>query len=181
MDRHAFAHEYQKVYRRLWLLAAGLTGDVGSADDVVQEAMVIAFKRLSEFRVGSSFSAWVSEIVRRLALSHRRKKARRKTYATDPDELDRHLQTPAHKEMTVAGGLTEIASEIDDEMYRVLNQLPEEPRACMLLRVIDGLSYAEISELVGIPEGTAMSHVHRAKSFARQRLLASEKGAGGKR
>lgn len=181
MDRHAFSHEYQAVYRKLWLITVGIVGGTSDADDIVQEAAIVAFNRIAEFREGSSFSAWLSEIVKRCALNYRRKSIRRKTFATDPIELDQHLDRGTAEASIVADGLAAIASDIDDDMFRVLNQIPEEARCCMLLRVIDGLSYAEISELLGIPEGTAMSHVHRSKSFARQRLNKNGSDSGGKR
>lgn len=181
MDSHAFAHEYQHVYRRMWLIAAGVIGNANDADDIVQAAAVVAFSRISQFREGSSFSAWLAEIVRRSALNYRKKTKRRRTFATDPTELDRQLHREDKREADFAGGLPAIASEIDDDMLRVLNQLPEEARCCLLLRVVDGLSYAEISETLGIPEGTAMSHVHRSKSFARQRLSGDASDVGGKR
>lgn len=179
MDRHAFAHEYQKVYPRLWLLAAGLLGDPSNADDVVQEAMIVAFDRIEEFREGSNFAVWLSAIVRRLVSNLRRKAARRKTFVTDPGTLDQQMQPTSIREFATSGGLGVIEEEIDDAMFRVLKQLPSETCACLLLRVIDGLRYAEISELVGIPEGTAMSHVHRAKSFVRQRLQSLSEDLGG--
>ena len=168
MDRHEFACQYQAVYRHLWLVAVAMLGDRTAADDIVQEATVIAFRRISEFRSGSSFSAWVTEIVRRCALNYRRKAKRRKTFATDPLELDQHLERAEVKNPVTSAGLDGL--EIDDAMFRALNQLTDEARCCMLLRIVDGLSYAEISSLLGIPEGTAMSHVHRSKKIARQRL-----------
>ena len=127
--------------------------------------VLTSFGKVQVFQHGSA------KLFGDLLTTSEEKMARRKTFATDPEELDHHLQPQVTKERQVSGGLGEIAAEIDDDMFRVLSQLPDEARACMLLRVIDGLTYAEISELVGIPEGTAMSHVHRGKSFARQRLI----------
>ena len=53
---------------------------------------------------------------------------------------------------------------------RALRAVGEMSRACMLLRAVHQLSYREISELLGIPEGTAMSHVHRTREALRDRL-----------
>lgn len=184
MDPDEFALEYQRIYRRLWLLAAGVLGHSGEADDVVQQSSLIAFDRIAEFRSGTSLAAWLSEIVRRTALNVRRKAARRKTYASDPNDLQQQVldrgsdQVQANTGTSTTGklhsdersGLSAIVGDIDDDMLRVLLQMPEDARCCLLLRVVDDLSYAEISELMGIPEGTAASHVYRAKSFARQRL-----------
>jgi RNA polymerase sigma-70 factor (ECF subfamily) len=60
----------------------------------------------------------------------------------------------------------------DDAVMRALRQVDETPRACFLLRTLMRSSYREISELLGIPEGTAMSHVHRSRATLRQALEA---------
>jgi RNA polymerase sigma-70 factor (ECF subfamily) len=51
-----------------------------------------------------------------------------------------------------------------------LVEVGEVPRACILLRTVEGLAYPEIAKLLGIPEGTAMSHVHRTRQLLRTRL-----------
>ena len=53
---------------------------------------------------------------------------------------------------------------------RALNSVSDIARACLLLRTIEQMEYAEISRLLAIPEGTAMSHVHRARQHLRERL-----------
>ena len=178
MDRHEFARQYQAIHRQLWLVAAGMIGNRSDADDIVQEAAIVAFRKLSEFRAGSSFSAWVTEIVRRCALNHRRKNVRRQTFATAPSQLDEQLGPRAARNIDTSQGLAAMEAEIDDAMFRVLKQLPEEACCCLLLRIIDGLPYARISEMLGIPEGTVLSHVHRSKKFARDRLSQTSPAEG---
>ena len=63
--------------------------------------------------------------------------------------------------------------QFDDQLLHALNQVSEVARCCLLLRVVEQLPYAEISELMEIPEGTAMSHVHRAKANLRKQLDSS--------
>ena len=60
--------------------------------------------------------------------------------------------------------------EFDDEVPRALNAMSDIARCCLLLQVVQNLSYAEISELMQIPPGTAMSHVHRGKTMLSERL-----------
>lgn len=175
-----FAGEFQAIQRRLWLIAAGVVGNAGDADDIVQESAIVAFRRIQEFTPGTSFSAWVAEIVRRKAFNFRRKTARRKTFTTDPTELDRQRNRDRQASLNIANSIGTIDAEVDDDMFRVLNQLPDEARCCLLLRVIDELSYGEISELLQIPAGTAMSHVHRSKAFARQRMRRDSSAGGAK-
>ena len=71
-------------------------------------------------------------------------------------------------EFNSLGNASEFQGAFDDDMLRGLNQLSVEARSCLLLRVVDGLAYADIAELMSIPEGTAMSHVHRSKKWLRK-------------
>jgi RNA polymerase sigma-70 factor (ECF subfamily) len=171
MSRREFAEQFQAIYRRLWLIAASLVGDGNEADDIVQEAAVVALRRLQTFRAGTSFLAWTSEIVRRCAANHTGKNLRRKTFAADPSLLDQESSPADHPPLfTAAMDASALESEVDDAMLRALNQLSAEARTCLLLRIVDGLSYAEIAECMGIPEGTAMSHVYRGKQHIRRQF-----------
>jgi RNA polymerase sigma factor (sigma-70 family) len=174
-DPAVFAAHFQESYRRLALIAAGVTGERQSAEDIVQEAAVVAFEKIDQFQPGSNFSAWMAEIVRRCALNYRRKVQHRRTFAADPTILaEAHSgDSTAEERWPIASKSGELASDqtsFDDELSRALQTLNIEARSCLLLRVIENLTYAEISELLNIPEGTAMSHVHRSKSALRRQL-----------
>jgi RNA polymerase sigma-70 factor (ECF subfamily) len=180
-----FAAQYQAAYRRLTLVAAGVTGERQSAEDIVQEAAIIAYEKIHQFSPGSNFAAWLAEIVRRCALNHRRKTQQRRTYAADPAVLGQMNQhtAAATEPWPIAPDTGKIVADqasFDDELSSALAQLSEEARSCLLLRIVDKLSYAEIAELLHIPEGTAMSHVHRSKAALRKRLSGGqEEGAAG--
>ena len=72
--RQSFAAHYREAYPRLTLVAAGVTGDRQSAEDIVQEAAMIAFEKAARLSRVPISRAWLAEIVRRCALNHRRKK-----------------------------------------------------------------------------------------------------------
>ncbi len=170
MGRGEFAVQFRSVYGRLWVIAAGIVGDRTEADDIVQEAAIVALRKLDQFALGSNFSAWLSEIVRRCASNHERKMRKRGTFATDPQSLD---NSPAAEQKNVPvisrqGDLLDNQSEFDDQLIRALNSLSAEARCCLLLRTVEQLSYAEIAKLMEIPEGTAMSHVHRSRTTLRR-------------
>ena len=167
MERQEFAKQFQAIYRRLWLVAAGCVGDRADAEDIVQEAAVIAFRKRNSFELGTSFGAWVTRIVRLCAANHNRKVAGRKTRTADPTLLDEHIESTAGS--SISG--KDLQADFDDVMLAMLNQLNDVARASLLLRVVDGLSYAEIAEMLEIPEGTAMSHVYRSKKALRDRYL----------
>jgi len=181
-DPHGFAARYSAAYSRLAVVAAGVAGDPSVAEDIVQDAAIIAFQKAGEFRPGSNFTAWLVEIVRRCALNHRRKTKGRRTYAADPLVLarldDRRTHSGSGAELqaiaTPNGQLMPDQSAFDDQLVQALNELSEDARCCLLLRTVEKLSYAEISAMMEIPEGTAMSHVHRSRAMMRRRLSAGQ-------
>ncbi|WP_172991982.1 RNA polymerase sigma factor [Lacipirellula parvula] len=178
-DPVIFAAHFQDAYRRLTLVAAGVTGERQAAEDIVQEAAIVAFEKVEQFQPGSKFSAWMAEIVRRCALNYRRKVQHRRTYAADPAiiaEVQGDATVDKRSPIARNGGeLVPDQTAFDDEVSSALQTLSVEARSCLMLRVIENLTYAEISELLGIPEGTAMSHVHRSKSALRKHLSESPK------
>ena len=175
IDRQHFAAQFRAVYPTMWRIAAGMIGDRSHAEDIVQEAAIIALDKLDTFAAGSNFAAWMAAIVRRCSLNYARKMRNRATVATDPVMLDQaEFTTQARiapaQVVSDAGILHETQTEFDDEVLRGLNSLSDEARCCLLLRIVQQLSYAEISDLMQIAAGTAMSHVHRAKNVLRQHM-----------
>lgn len=180
-----FSSRLEPLRRTLWLIAASILGGGpgagrGDAEDVVQEAAVIALRKLDEFDPSTArggdggFAAWMGQIVRNVARNQARKQARRRTVATDPGDMDRAGSG--------ASGLARLDEahdvELDQHVLDALNELDEIPRTCLLLRTVRDLPYREISNVLGIPEGTAMSHVHRARKTLRARLSQSVGPAG---
>jgi RNA polymerase sigma-70 factor, ECF subfamily len=175
LDVESFTAQLKNCYQRCWLIATAVTGDRVEADDIVQEASMIALRKLNDFTVGTNFSAWISQIVRLTALNHL-KKSERRSVTTDPQAIDRAEASNISRAsagavpVTEDGRLTSHQTDFDDEVLSALSEISDVARACLLLRVVHQLSYEDIAQTVQIPEGTAMSHVHRAKQTIRQRL-----------
>ena len=168
-----FAERFQEVSRVLWCVAAATQGQRAHADDIVQEAALIGLRKLDQFEVGTSFVAWMSQIVRHVALNDGRRRQRRATHASDPLTIDAShpgADPSGPAPVTSAGILTDGQDAFGDEVVHAMMELSEPARCCLLLRTVLGLSYAEISRALNIPEGTAMSHVHRARAAMRHRL-----------
>jgi RNA polymerase sigma-70 factor (ECF subfamily) len=175
MDPEGFAAQYSQAYPRLHLIAMGIIGDRTYAHDVVQDAAVIALEKSSSFIAGSNFVAWLSEIVRRCSLNYASKIRGRRTTAVDPDVFAQFASSQpsrqaAWSDRSGTGELVDFQTDFDDATWHALKKIPTDARCCLLLRVVQNLSYAEISELMEIPEGTAMSHVYRSKKQLRQSL-----------
>ena len=157
----------------MWCIAIAITHNRTLADDVVQESAAIALSKLSEFTPGTNFSAWLSKIVRFVALNHARRAQRLGSASTDPVVLDRvpaSNDRDAERVITDRGELRSDQGSFDDRVTSALRTLDETARACLLLRTVINLPYRDIAAALDIPEGTAMSHVHRARRALREVL-----------
>jgi len=174
----AYAAAWQANQARLWSLALGLLGHRADAEDLVQEAVVVGLQKLDQYQPGTRFAAWMGQILRNLAMNHRRKNARRKTNPSaeldaveDPD-TNRLLNPSVISQDNNAEYGDELADDLglDDDLHEALSTLNPEARACLLLRTVHGMGYDEIGACVGLPSGTAMSHVHRSRQRLRSML-----------
>ncbi len=170
-----FSTRLTQVSRSLWLIAAAVLGRREGAEDVVQESAVIGLQKIHEFQPDTNFAAWMGGIVRNVARNAARKTVRRHTGSSDPVELDQtrptRSETHPGPEFDRRGRLPAGQTEFDDRVIAALATLDETPRVCLLLRTIRQLPYRDIAALLSIPEGTAMSHVHRARQAMRDHLL----------
>lgn len=173
-----FGSLFERAARKLWCVAAAVTSDRDRASDVVQEAAVIALGKLSEFDPGTSFDAWMAQIVRFVALNERRRSQRRPSRSADPAVLDStsnpDRDPPSGTGHRSLGSLMSDEHAFDDAVLHSLAALEENARACLLMKTVLGLSYAEIARTLSVPEGTAMSHVHRARKAMRDHLKSQE-------
>ncbi len=176
MDAEAFADAFVAHARPLWCIAAGVLMNRDLVEDALQEGAVIALGKLDQFEPGTSFIAWMGQIVRFVALNQGRRRRRSRVAVMDPVVLESVAADPAPAApapATARGGIDPEQAAFDDEVLAALRGLPETTRACVLLRTVVDLPYREIALALGIPEGTAMSHVHRGRCRLRERLRGS--------
>lgn len=150
-----FALHFRECSRVLWCVAAGVLGDRTYAEDVLQEAALIALSKLESFRPGSNFVAWMSQYVRFVSLNDRRKRERRRR------ALDAERAAGTEATTTAPPNLQE---PFDRDVADALGSLSEAQRTCLLLKTVVELEYTEIAGLLEMPPGTAMSHVSRARA-----------------
>jgi RNA polymerase sigma-70 factor, ECF subfamily len=169
-----FASRFRDAWQTLWFVAAGVVGDRNAADDVLQEAAIVALSKLSQFDPQTNFTAWMGRIVRFIALNHARRKLRTTSASVDPQSLEVVVTTKSGQASEpVLNGRGELfpgQENFDDRVLHALHSLDETARACLLLRTLMDMPYKEISLALDIAEGTAMSHVHRARTALRERL-----------
>ena len=187
-----FADRLQECTPILWTVAAGILGERNAAEDVVQEAALIGLRKLDSFQPGTQFVSWMARIVRNVALNHGRRAARRRTDPLDEGALDPGASDarPATDRGTSPGQrrLEQADNEpqqvvledgfLEGELGLAVGELPSVARACLLLRVVLDLEYRQIAQLLEIPEGTAMSHVHRSRRRLAERLAQTDETRG---
>jgi RNA polymerase sigma-70 factor (ECF subfamily) len=144
----------------LYRIAYRLVGDGHEAEDVVQDTLRSAWKSRANFECGRGQRAWLAAILRRRVIDRWRHSPRRLTLIGDgPFEVPVAAADPTTNEFT-------------DEMQRALSQLPHELRESLLLVVVGELTHQETANALGVPLGTVLSRVSRARHRLRKHLLA---------
>jgi len=136
-------------------LARWLTGNNDDADDVVQEASLRAFRYFRTFSGGNG-RAWFLSIVRHTCWRWRRRGLQTETEPFDEER---------HSSVREALDPEALLLQIDDMTLidRALNRLPARFRELLVLRELEGLSYQELADTLGVPPGTVMSGLSRAR------------------
>jgi RNA polymerase sigma-70 factor (ECF subfamily) len=166
---------YEPVYR----LVNSMLRDEHSARDVCQEIWLTVWKNISSFRGDAKFSTWVHPIATRRAIDHLRSRKRWfnrfipfRSDAGDAAESDALERVAAAPEATDA---SDPRRELEDQerkarFERAIAALPPKHRAVLALREVQGLSYDEIAENLGIARGTVMSRLFHARRLLAQKL-----------
>ena len=156
-EREAFSELVRTHERRAYAVARAIVVNHEDAEDAVQEAFLHAYRALHRFLPDQAFGAWLHRIVANAALDiTRRRKVR------DADELPETVASPFRDPAE--------ASELRTRLKEALDSLPARQRAVIVLHDVEGFKHAEIGATLGIPEGTARSDVHYARSHLREIL-----------
>jgi RNA polymerase sigma-70 factor (ECF subfamily) len=152
----------------LYRVALSLTGQPADAEDLVQDTLVRAYRAIDRFD-GAHPRAWLLTILRHTHLN--RVRVRRPDLLRDGDSVERSLEvsgpSAASAEDVVVGEMFEAV------VGEALAALPDKHRTVVELVDIQGLSYQEAADVLGVPRGTVMSRLHRARARIRGRLGAA--------
>jgi RNA polymerase sigma-70 factor (ECF subfamily) len=153
---------------RLRRFAAGLTGSVQEGDDVVQTACLRALERYHQWEPGTRLDSWMFRIIRNLWLD-RGKSAWNRLVRSDPDAL---VEIPDHS--------LDQQLEVRDELScarAAIAALPEAQREVLLLVTVEGLTYEAAADILGVPLGTVMSRLARARVAVARRVRGETEAA----
>ncbi|RLV54651.1 RNA polymerase sigma factor SigE [Aeromicrobium phragmitis] len=165
-DEIVDAHSPQ-VYR----LAYRLTGNRQDAEDLMQDVFVRVFNSLESYEPGN-FAGWIHRITTNLFLDKARKAQRQKTLALFDDAEERMPSADVLPEYVVHD------AGFDPDVETALGSLPREFRVAVVLCDVEGLSYEEISDVLGVKLGTVRSRIHRGRAQLRAALSHREPSRG---
>jgi RNA polymerase sigma-70 factor (ECF subfamily) len=172
-DTGSFEELAMPLFVKLYNFACWLTQDRAEAEDLVQETFMKALKGFSSFRQGTNFRAWIYRILRNTFLtSQTGLKTSVSLDSLDPE--DNPPLEPSTAETPESVLLARIESE---SIQTALKELPVNFREMILLCDLEEMSYQEMSLAVGIPIGTVMSRLSRARKAMRALLEAKLQGA----
>ncbi|MCE3552291.1 sigma-70 family RNA polymerase sigma factor [Pseudonocardia sp. RS11V-5] len=158
-DVRAFSVLAQRHQAALYRLALRLVGNAADAEDALQESLLDAWRRLDRFRGDSAFTTWAYRIVTNRCLDLLRRRRATVSVEQVAEVAPERLAAPE-------AGAPEHAAEVDAGLAALraaLRTLPDDQRACFVLRELEGLGYAEIAEITGASETAVRGRLHRAR------------------
>lgn len=152
----------------LFRTALRMTGDRGTAEDVVQEVYFQAWRSFDRFEGGTNCRAWLYKILFHCVSHHRRKWFRFPLLKETEEFLEVNLAAPS----PVAQHLT------DEQILEALDGIAADYRSVVLLVDVEEFAYKEVAEILGIPIGTVMSRLSRGRGLLRKKLAGVARSYG---
>lgn len=164
-DERAFAELYERYHFRAYRLAYAMTGRYEAAEDLTQEIFLKVYEKLSRYRGQAKFSTWFYRLAVNRCLNYRQ----REQIEADEVLADDQEMPP------FVGGLEPMEArvlqrQISDQVHRAILSLKPTLRLTIILKEIEGLSYAEIAERMGCSKGTVASRLNHARKLLARKL-----------
>ena len=150
-DHAAFTQLYRQFSRMVHGIALARV-DRADVDDVVQDVFVMAFERLTDLREPAAFGGWLATMARRRAIDERRRVPHMEPLVDD-------VMAPAEADRT-----TSLA------VLKAIRSLPDAYRETLILRLVEGMTGAEIAARTGLTPGSVRVNLHRGMSLLREKL-----------
>ncbi len=159
----AFRQLVDKYQKKIYGIAYGITLDREESLEIVQDVFLNVYRNIETFREEAKLSSWIHKIAVNHTLNWRRKWKRRFRWnhraIDNPDNFD--IQTKLSTGKTPEDDVKE--SELNSRLKICIEKLPEKVRSVFVLKIIEGLSYEEIAEIMNIKRGTVSSRLHTAR------------------
>ena len=155
----------------VYSLVSGMVSESSDAADITQDVFLKAFRGIRSFRHGSTLKTWLYRIAVREALNHRRWLWRHHRQQDSIDTESSDWQASMEIEDESGTPYDQAAShEVQEAVREALRNVPEVFRSAVILRDLEGMSYEEVSEVLGVSAGTVKSRILRGRRLLRQIL-----------
>lgn len=159
-DEKAFKHLYDSLSGKMYSLCIRYAGNTNDANDMFQEAFIRVYRSLHSYKGLGVFEGWVRKIFVNTCLDYLKNKQRL---------LYSELNTQEDTRLSVdLDGIEKLSKE---ELSKIIQQLPHGYRLIVNLYLVEGYSHKEISEMLGIAEGTSKSQLSRARLLLQKEIL----------
>jgi RNA polymerase sigma-70 factor (ECF subfamily) len=164
-DRAAFNQLVLKYRSRVMGVAARMIGERAEAEDLAQDVFVKVFRSLRDFDGRSLFSTWLYRIAANHCLNYRKRKSRERRLTEAMKVLEPlRIDGPATPHALLE------RRQLNTLLEKAIEALPEVQRIVLILRDMEGLSYEEIADCLGVELGTVRSRLHRARMDVQARI-----------
>lgn len=174
-----FERDALQFTNQLYAAALRYTKDPHDAQDLVQDTYAKAFVSFHQFEPGTNLKAWLYRILSTTFINTYRKDQRR-PQISDGELEDWQIHDAASHTSDQGRSAEDVALDgiVDVDVRAALEAMPEEFRMAVYLADVEGFSYKEIADIVGVPAGTVMSRLHRGRKLLRSSLAQYAKDRG---
>ncbi len=163
----------------LYGAALRLTRNPADAEDLVQETFLRAFRGFRTFEPGTNLRAWMYRILTNTFINSYRKRQREPQTIPDDGVEEWYLYNRLAREAPDSSAEAAVLESLPDEdVQAALEALPDGFRTAVLLADVEGFSYKEIAEIMGVPIGTVMSRLHRGRKALQKALFETMRERG---
>lgn len=184
-DTEAFRTIVERYQERVYNVAFQMTGSHEDSLDLAQDSFLRVFRALSSFKGDSSLGTWIHRIAHNIVIDELRKRRRRPVVAMSTDTVviteDGEHMLEWSAPMDEAPEEQLLRAEKKREIEQALQRISPEHRSVLVMRDIEGLTYEEVAEVLGLNVGTVKSRLNRARLALREKLKVMEQGTGMRR
>ena len=164
-DTEAFRHLIRQNERLVAHMIARVVKIQEDREELCQDVFVRVYEKIKEFNFQSKLSTWIATIAYRHALNHLRKKK----IKIVNEELDRSFEEKFLSDDNPSEILEE--ADIEQKVLSYMEELPAHYRTIITLYHVEGMSYSEIGEVTGMPEGTVKNYLFRARQQLKDKIV----------